>query len=155
MVEYVCGFLLSPDRTQVSLVLKAKPSWQAGRLNGVGGKIEPGETPLQAMVREYREEAGIDAPEECWRHRVTLSGNGRRVFFFLGQSSEVVLSRTTHQEVEPVRAYQLSQMPFLSVMPNLRWLIPLCMDKDIAGAVELTDNSEPATDGAAVSERAG
>lgn len=31
--------------------------FQAGRLNGIGGAVEPGETPLRAMVREFYEKA--------------------------------------------------------------------------------------------------
>src|SRR4051794_18101042 len=70
--QYVCGFLFSPDRSRVLLIRKRRPAWQAGKLNGVGGKLEPGETPLQAMRREFREEAGIELPE--WQHVLTLSG---------------------------------------------------------------------------------
>ncbi|KAL4251953.1 Oxidized purine nucleoside triphosphate hydrolase [Abortiporus biennis] len=33
-----------------------------GLFNGFGGKVEAGETPAEAAVRELREEAGIDAP---------------------------------------------------------------------------------------------
>jgi 8-oxo-dGTP diphosphatase len=41
------------------LILKDKPAWQVGRLNLPGGKVEEGETPLQAVVRELEEEAGF------------------------------------------------------------------------------------------------
>jgi 8-oxo-dGTP diphosphatase len=47
MQTYACGFLFSLDRTRVLLIRKRRPAWQAGRLNGVGGKIEPGETPAK------------------------------------------------------------------------------------------------------------
>lgn len=48
------------DRYQpeVLLVRKKRPTWQAGRLNLPGGKIEEGETPLQAAIREFKEETG-------------------------------------------------------------------------------------------------
>ena len=39
MQEYVCGLLFSVDRTRVLLIRKRRPAWQAGRLNGVGGKV--------------------------------------------------------------------------------------------------------------------
>lgn len=48
----------------VLLVLKDKPAWQKGRLNLVGGKIEPGETPEQAAVRELKEESGLSATHD-------------------------------------------------------------------------------------------
>ena len=51
--EYVVGLLFSPDRNTVVLINKTKPDWQAGKLNGVGGKIEEGESPLNAKT--YRD----------------------------------------------------------------------------------------------------
>src|SRR6187551_944090 len=60
MQLYACGFLFSPDRARVLLIRKRRPAWQAGKLNGVGGKIEPSDdSPLAALTREFREEAGI------------------------------------------------------------------------------------------------
>lgn len=44
----------------VLLILKDKPDWQKGRLNLVGGKVEDNESPMQAAVRELKEEAGLD-----------------------------------------------------------------------------------------------
>lgn len=38
--------------------------------NGIGGKLEPGETPFEGILREIKEEADIDVPEE----RVHFSG---------------------------------------------------------------------------------
>src|SRR5436309_3669493 len=80
MQGYVCGFLFSPDRRRVLLIRKRRPAWQAGRLNGVGGKIEPGEGPGQAMRREFREEAGLDVAD--WQPAVELTGSDWRGTFF-------------------------------------------------------------------------
>ena len=61
--NYVCGFLVDEAWDQVVLVKKLRPTWQAGKLNGVGGKIETiigekVESPLDAMIREFKEETG-------------------------------------------------------------------------------------------------
>ena len=57
--RYVAGFAFNMDGDRVLLVLKKKPAWQNGRLNAIGGKIEANESPLQAMVREFREETDV------------------------------------------------------------------------------------------------
>jgi 8-oxo-dGTP diphosphatase len=43
------------------LLIRKKRGFGAGKINGPGGRIEPGETPLEAAVRETREELGIVA----------------------------------------------------------------------------------------------
>jgi 8-oxo-dGTP diphosphatase len=57
--HYVNGFMFSPDHQRVALIHKRQPTWQAGYLNGIGGKIELGETAAEAMVREFSEETGV------------------------------------------------------------------------------------------------
>lgn len=41
------------------LLAEKKRGFGAGKLNGVGGKIEPGESEVQGMLRECREEIGV------------------------------------------------------------------------------------------------
>ena len=54
--RYVLGFVFSEACDRVLLMWKNRPAWQAGKLNGIGGKIEAGETAQHAMEREFTEE---------------------------------------------------------------------------------------------------
>ena len=124
MEGYVCGFLFSPDRSRVLLIRKRRPAWQAGRPNGVGGKMEPGETPAQALRREFREESGLDVPEARWQHVVTLAGPDWRGYFFRTFGDPGGARAATD---EPLEVHPVSQLP-PDVIPNLNWIIPLLLD---------------------------
>ena len=147
MKTYVCGFLFSPDRARVLLIRKNRPAWQAGKLNGVGGKIEAGETPHQAMRREFREEAGVDLPEARWQHVITLSGaddagagHGWAGHFFRGFGD---VDNVTALTDEPLEVHAVRSLPE-HVIPNLRWMIPLMLDDEVvtgAYAVTMASNS--------------
>ncbi|WP_083805156.1 8-oxo-dGTP diphosphatase [Chthoniobacter flavus] len=41
------------------LLIRKKRGLGAGKINGPGGKLEPGETPLQSAIREAQEEIGV------------------------------------------------------------------------------------------------
>ncbi len=79
------GYVLSSDRQSVLMVHRnARPTDHAyGKYNGLGGKMEPGEDLANCMVREIREEAGIEVTS--LRLRGTLSwpgfGNDREGWF--------------------------------------------------------------------------
>ncbi|KAF8508622.1 NUDIX hydrolase domain-like protein [Hysterangium stoloniferum] len=49
------------DQTGKILLGYKKRGFGVGLFNGFGGKVEPGETSIDAAVRELKEEAGIDA----------------------------------------------------------------------------------------------
>jgi 8-oxo-dGTP diphosphatase len=133
--EYVCGFLFTPDRDRVLLIRKRRPAWQAGKLNGLGGKIEPGETALEAMRREFREEAGVDVTE--WQHVLTLSGEddagsgrGWAGHFFRSFGDVDAARATTDEQLETHLTATLPR----DTIPNLHWIIPLMLDDEpIAG----------------------
>jgi len=96
MIKYALGFLFSKDKEKVVLIKKTKPEWQAGFLNGVGGKVEQGETYVEAMIREFEEETGVVFTD--WHHGCSMDGNGiyeAEVFYGFGDISKC---RTVEEE---------------------------------------------------------
>ena len=51
--------LLFIVREKKILLIRKKRGFGAGKINGPGGKVDPGETPLQSALRETFEELGI------------------------------------------------------------------------------------------------
>lgn len=134
---YVAGFLFSPDRRRVLLIRKNRPDWQRGRLNGVGGKIEAGEAPIDAMRREFQEEAGLYVHD--WDHVASLSGDGFVVHFFC--ASDANFDCATQMTDEALVPITVRMMDDFSLINNLRVLIPLALDRSgIKKPVMLTDD---------------
>jgi 8-oxo-dGTP diphosphatase len=139
MQEYVVGFLFDENYQKVVLIQKNKPDWQKGKLNGVGGKIEPGETSMDAMVREFEEETGLTTL--VWENFASITGNGFVVHFFFGQVNEERFYSVRSTTDEKVDIFKVAQIENLNVIPNLRWLIPmaLSMKYDNAQSFEVTE----------------
>jgi 8-oxo-dGTP diphosphatase len=120
VTEFVAGFLLggSPYNT-VALVRKERPEWQRGRLNGIGGHIESGESPAEAMRREFFEEAGLDI--DTWEHFATVEGDWGRVYFFRAWGEPQHAKTCTDEEIVLESSFHVPS----SVVPNLQFLLPL------------------------------
>lgn len=74
--RFVLGFCFDIGYHNVLLIEKNRPPWQAGKLNGIGGKIEEGESPSGAMVREFQEETGGLAGSPVFTPYGRLVGDG-------------------------------------------------------------------------------
>lgn len=130
MIEYCLGFMFSPLQGFVVLIEKAKPAWMAGKLNGVGGKVEPGETPYAAMAREFWEETGVHHKEWTFAGQYRMADALCHIYLTYSKSYDCV--RTTTRE--PVSYYAVESLAGRELVPNLRWLIPFLLDFDSSGA---------------------
>jgi 8-oxo-dGTP diphosphatase len=129
-MNFVAGFAVCMQPVpRVALIRKSHPAWQAGKLNGVGGKIEidAGETPMTAMVREFQEETGRRLVG--WREAVKLTGTDYRVHFFVAFTELATLAALRGSDDEPIEVLNVkSALAHTDLIPNLRWIIPLCLD---------------------------
>ena len=103
----------------------------AGKLNGVGGKLEPGETPRQAAVREAVEEIGVRPT--VYKKMAELSFhneyNGEDVIDLQHQLCHVYVA--TEWEGEPTETaemkipswHKIDSLPFERMLPDdQEWL---------------------------------
>lgn len=137
MRRYVLGFAFDPSRQLLLLQRKDRPEWQAGRLNGVGGKIEPGEShnSAAAMVREFFEETGIRTERKDWHNFATMESELWEILCFAYYDLQPSYITPAANETELPLWVTVREFRQLPVLSNLRWLIPLALDAgEIHGA---------------------
>ena len=132
MKNYVVGFLFSENEQSVLLIEKQRPDWQKGSWNGIGGHIEPEETPLQAIVREFKEETDMGSIPESWSNFLTCDYGDCIVYFFRAFAPYQWLLSAKSMTDEVVWVWTVEAVHNSSiVIPNLKWIIPLALDKYI------------------------
>lgn len=127
MKKYTLAFIFNNVMDRVLLVHKLSPEWQAGKLNGVGGKIEEGEDNLTCIVREVREETGLVTQSDEWIYLGEMASNNWQMYVFTlvykGNSSDA-----RSADKEEVEWFDMKALP-PNAINNLTWLIPLAIDR--------------------------
>ena len=137
---YVVGFLFGSDGKNIVLIEKNRPAWQAGKLNGIGGLVEKGESPDDAMVREFEEEAG--AVVKNWERVAVLQCPEAIVFFYRAFDDEAFLSLETKTD-ERVVMRTVSSLATAPTIPNLQWLVPLAANPCVRLPLQLIGAGTP------------
>lgn len=129
---------MSPNLEHVLLIQKARPDWQAGFLNGIGGRIEPGETPQEAMGREAREETPYSFSDTAWLHYADMDKRGEwvvHVFYSLVDSligdQRLITEWNKPGRDEPLHIVLVASLPRAKLcIKNLPGLIGFIADYD-------------------------
>ncbi len=122
-MEYVLGFRFD-NIGNVLLIQKNRPNWQKGRVNGVGGKIEPGENPDDAMCREFIEETGIHTDTGEWELVSCLEEDDHSIWVYRSFGEINSAQSLTDEEL---LICQTNQLPVNS-LENVANLIRKCLN---------------------------
>lgn len=125
------GFAFDTKREQVALIQKARPKWQAGKLNGIGGHVEENEAFPVAQQREFWEETGVVIPANNWTAFASLIGLDWHVRCFHAFTDDVFKIRSMTDE--PVALYPVKYFHELNMINNLHYLLPLALDDEHVG----------------------
>jgi 8-oxo-dGTP pyrophosphatase MutT (NUDIX family) len=150
MTDFVVGFMRETLTDRVLLIRKNRPAWQAGLLNGPGGKVEDGEAPSQAVVREWREEIGQETSPSQWRLIASLTdlrdfhAGGGTIFWFASEvrflprhSGPTDWSKSTDKPPEFIECVRIAELPLRrDIVATARWMIPLAFEDPTAPVLQ-------------------
>jgi 8-oxo-dGTP diphosphatase len=139
MQQYVATFALTgrADAQKVLLIKKNRPAWQKGKLNAIGGKVEPGELSYQAMCREFWEETGLKTGDF---HPLCVLGDGLtyEVYFYYTYLSPAEIDATQSMTDEKIGLFDVEAILTgkFKTISNLPWLLAMALEKPDDGPKE-------------------
>jgi 8-oxo-dGTP diphosphatase len=116
------------------LLIRKKRGMGAGKVNGPGGRIEPGESPLECAIRETREEVGLTP--------IDLARRGVLHFQFVdGYSLHCTVFSASGHEGTPIETEEalpfwvpLDSIPFEEMWADdIHWLPRMIGGEDFLG----------------------
>lgn len=128
MLEATLCFLVRGDPPSELLLGLKKVGFGRSKYGGVGGKLEPGETPPHAAVREMKEETGVSMREDDLRYAAHLTF----LFPFRTEWSQVVHvylaerwsgHAAESREIAPAW-FRVDQIPFDQMWADCRHWLP-------------------------------
>ncbi|BBI30768.1 7,8-dihydro-8-oxoguanine triphosphatase [Cohnella abietis] len=102
-----------------------------GRWNGVGGKIEDKETPIESVIRETKEETGISIFEPRYSGQVTWISNGQKtgMYCYIAEVNNEFIYNTPVEVQEGILSWKKLEWVFhpknKGVLPHLKEFLPI------------------------------
>jgi 8-oxo-dGTP pyrophosphatase MutT (NUDIX family) len=120
--RYTVGILFNQKLTRVLLILKSKPDWQKGKFNFPGGSFENGESAVECVAREFKEETDMNIPN--WQHIGKIINPGN---YFVDVLTSIHVSENNglpkDMTEEHLEWHDIDDLPE-NIISNLSWLVP-------------------------------
>lgn len=109
--------LLNKDKDILILKRSDKENWMPRKFGLIGGGVDKGETPIEAVKREIKEEGGIDVGDNV--KYVLTKNNGKmdvHIFIGLSPTNDIKLSdeHTEYKWIKPEELKDIEGIPTLS-----------------------------------------
>jgi 8-oxo-dGTP diphosphatase len=102
---------------------RTAPAGAAGRWEFPGGKVEPGETDTESLVREAEEELGVRIEVERWLDGEVPIGEGHLLRVAVASLGEQKPSPSEHDRLRWLSAAELDEVDWLE--PDRPFLVEL------------------------------
>ncbi|MCL6269452.1 8-oxo-dGTP diphosphatase [Sansalvadorimonas sp. 2012CJ34-2] len=109
------------------LLIRKKRGLGAGKINGPGGKLDPGETPEQCAVREVQEELLV-TPENISYHGISLFQftDGYSIHVYIFSATDFKGTPTETDEAIPLW-FELDRIPYQEMWEDDGIWLPLVL----------------------------
>lgn len=134
------GFLRRDDEI---LIAMKKRGFGAGKWNGFGGKVEPGETVVEAMVREAQEEIGVTPTkfEKVATHTFILPYEHNQWATHTFIATEWEGEPTESEEMAP-QWFKIPDIPYANMWSDDKYWLPAVLLGDKLKSVFTFDDKD-------------
>jgi len=150
MVHATLCFIIRDGGLPHVLLGKKKRGFGLGKLNGIGGKLEPGELPEDGIIREVQEEVGLTIP----KHALSSAGQITFRFPFMEAFDHFVhVFVATDWEGEPIETeemlpgwFPVNEIPFECMWQDDAYWLPIVLKgKRIVAEFAFGEDNETVT----------
>lgn len=143
MQEATLCYLVDDDRV---LLIEKRRGLGSGLYNGPGGKIEPGETPMEAIRREVAEEVGLDVLDPEKHAELTFLHDGEVVLFaHVFRATDYEGTPRPSPEAAPVW-FDLDELPYDGMWEDDHLWLPHVIEGETLVGVFAFDGGETLDD---------
>ncbi len=135
MIRYVCCIARDVDANgPFVMIVKQRPDWQQNKINFPGGKVEAGESVIEAASREFLEETGVKTRLSDWQINASFEKRGAEIWeihYCLANIKDVHLKAktTTDEQIVLFHPNQLLEHQN-DLIPNALWMCLFTCDPD-------------------------